>query len=286
MIKLIIRELINQELKRILAADKEESAALILFEYASGLDRTAIYVNYENEVSDEIMSKFKKIVDKYINENIPVQYIIGHTNFYGYEFKVNENCLIPRPETAELVENILFYYDSYFSGEQLDLVDIGTGSGCIATTLALEEPRFNVSATDISAEAVELAGENAKNLGAKVDFYVGDMLEPVYGKKFDILVSNPPYIPKTEIVDSLVLDNEPNVALFGGEDGLKFYRIILENANKILKEKAIIGFEHAFDTAKDIRDIAKEYFLDALIFTKKDMQQKDRMTFIIRGFKK
>ena len=111
------------------------------------------------------------------------------------------------------------------------------------------------------------------------------MLEPVMNDKFDILVSNPPYIPETEVVDPLVKDNEPNVALFGGNDGLKFFHIILENAPKIMKEKCILAFEHGYNKTQEIEAICKKYFPDANIYTKKDLQGLDRMTFVIRGFK-
>merc|ERR1711879_326718 len=108
------------------------------------------------------------------------------------------------------------------------------------------------------------------------------MLEPFYGEKFDILVSNPPYIPVEEHVEAWGKDNEPHVALFGGADGLDFYRIILKNAEKILNDKFMIAFEHAYDKASELKNIVHEYFSDVDIIQKKDMQGKDRMTFIIK----
>lgn len=166
----------------------------------------------------------------------------------------------------------------------MNVVDIGTGSGCIGITLNLEEPHMHVISTDISKEALVVAKSNAEKLNAKVQFLNGNMLDPVMDKKFDILVSNPPYIPEDEDVDSLVKDNEPNVALFGGKDGLKFYRIILEGATKIMNDKCILAFEHGYNKTKEIEDICRLYFKDANIYTKKDLQGLDRMTFVIRGF--
>lgn len=279
-----IRKIIKEASKRVLASDKEESAAIILFSETSGLSRSEMFVKYEDEYSEEEAKKYFLLLDKYISDNIPIQYIIGHTNFFGYEFDVNEDVLIPRPETAELVENVLYYYDKHFNGQELDLVDIGTGSGCISITLALEEKHFNVSASDISSGAIKVAQSNANKLGANVNFYVGDMVSAVFGHTYDILVSNPPYIPVAEKVMSLVKDNEPNVALFGGDDGLKFYRIILKDAKKVLKkDKFMIAFEHAYDKANEIREIAKKEYPNANVFTIKDMEGKDRMTFVLMG---
>ncbi|MDY0023367.1 MAG: peptide chain release factor N(5)-glutamine methyltransferase [Candidatus Izemoplasmatales bacterium] len=263
---------------------KETSATELLFLNFSDLKPNELYLKYEEEMPKESENKFENALELYLENNIPVQQIIGHVYFYGYKFSVKNTALIPRFETEELVANTLIQYDEYFSDKKVDVLDIGTGSGCLAITLALEEPLMKVTATDISEEALLLARENAKNLNAKVEFIQGDMLKPVLDKKFDILISNPPYIPNSEKVDSLIYDNEPHIALFGGEDGLDFYREIISNANKILKEKAIIAFEHAYDKKEELQILAKQYFPNAKTFTLKDMQNKDRMTFIIIGF--
>ena len=265
--------------------NKEESAILFLMEDVSGYSTGELYFHQNDKMSDDLIEKFDDLVNKYIYQNQPVQYLTGKAYFYGYEFNVNPDVLIPRPETEELVENILKIYDRTFKrGTKVDVVDIGTGSGAISITLSKEEESMNVLATDISSEALDVAKNNNLKLEGRVTFLQGDMLEPVMDKKFDILVSNPPYIPSEEYVDPLVKDNEPNVALFGGNDGLKFYRIILNNSTKIMRDKFIIGFEHGYNTSKAIEDLAKELYPDAYVFTKKDMQGRDRMTFVIRGF--
>ena len=196
--------------------------------------------------------------------------------------KVNKDVLIPRFETEELVGYILSYYDEIFKTKKIKVVDIGTGSGNIAIALAKEEPNMEVSASDISTEAIEIAKENAKNNDAKVNFVVGDMLEPFIksGEKFDILVSNPPYIPDTEFVEDIVKDNEPHLALFGGSDGMKFYDMILKDADKILNYPALIAFEHSYNKKEQMINLAKKYFSDSQVEVIKDMQGKDRMTFI------
>jgi release factor glutamine methyltransferase len=277
-------EKLQSTCKIALEKGKEDSACLFLMSELTGYNTGELYFHQKEIVPSDIEAKYDAMFDKYINENIPVQYLTGKAYFYGYEFHVNENVLIPRPETEQLVENMLLLYDRNLKGQKVDVVDIGTGSGCIATTLALEEKNMNVSATDISKEALEVASANAKRLGANVNFMQGDMLQPVMDKKFDILVSNPPYIPDSEIVDPLVKDNEPNVALFGGDDGLKFYRIILKNSVSIMKEKCIIGFEHGYNKSREIEDLAHIYYPDANIYTLKDYQGLDRMTFVVRGY--
>ena len=256
----------------------------ILLSHITGLDNGELYFHQKDELDFNKQEEFNKALNEYLYNNKPVQYLTGEAFFYGYTFKVNDDVLIPRPETEELVENILLLYDRNLKGNKVDVVDIGTGSGCISITLSLEEKNMNVTATDISADALNVARDNNKNLGGRVNFLQGDMLEPVMDKKFDILVSNPPYIPTTEIVDPLVKENEPNVALFGGNDGLYFYRIILENSTKIMKDKFIMGFEHGYNKTKEIEELALKYYPDANVYTLKDMQGLDRMTFVIRGY--
>ena len=263
--------------------DKEESAVILLLEYVTKENSTGLYTKLHEEVSKEIQESFQSLFHRYLYENEPVQYLIGSSCFYCYDFKVTKDVLIPRYETEELVEQVLYRYDSYFKGQQVDVCDLATGSGCIGITLALEEKLMRVVATDISKDALRIAKENNEKLGANVEFLEGDMLEPVKNRKFDIFVSNPPYIPEKENVMSLVKDNEPNIALFGGEDGMKFYRIILENVHTFLKEKAIVCFEHGYDKKEEMLALAKHYFPEARVEVLKDLEGKDRMTFIYVG---
>ncbi|MCK5732056.1 MAG: peptide chain release factor N(5)-glutamine methyltransferase [Tenericutes bacterium] len=261
---------------------KESSAARLLLLHFSCLLPTELYLNYEKEMPVEVYKNFFVGLNLYLEDNIPVQQIMGYVYFYGYKFIVNNQVLIPRFETEELVVNVLMLYDEYFQNQKVDLVDVGTGSGCLAITLKKEEAaNMTVTATDISASALEVAKDNAKNIGVEVEFIQGDMLKPLQGRRFDILVSNPPYIPRDEKVDTIIYDNEPHVALFGGLDGLRFYKEILESAAVILKPKSIIAFEHGYDKADELQKIANVYFPNAKIFTIKDMQKLDRMTFII-----
>ncbi len=259
----------------------EDSAVKLLFMHATELDNSQIYLRIDDEITEDVRMKFEDLVRTYVEKNIPVQYIMGYDYFYGHKIIVNENVLIPRFETEELVSNVLMEYDNHFENQKVEVVDVGTGSGCIALALALEEQNFTVSATDISEKSLEIAAENARINNISIKFYQGNMLDPLVGNRYDILVSNPPYIPDTEFVESIVKDNEPHLALFGGNDGLRFYKEILEGAHKILKNKFIIAFEHAYNTGDAIREIAKANFANAEVKTIKDMQGKDRMTFVI-----
>ncbi|VEU82893.1 peptide chain release factor N(5)-glutamine methyltransferase [Acholeplasma hippikon] len=236
------------------------------------------YLNLKTEMNESFIQMVDEAARKYIFESIPVQHILGFSYFYGYKFKVNNDVLIPRRETEELVEEVLSIYDEYFEGNEVDVLDLGTGSGCISVTLSLEEPNMNVTASDISEDALKVALANNDELGAKVNFKVSNWFDQIDGK-FDIIVANPPYIPDHEAVQDIV-EKEPSIALFGGLDGLNPYEIILSCASKYLKDKALIAFEHGYTQSEAIKAIALKYFPNATIRQKKDMQGKDRMTFV------
>lgn len=247
------------------------------------MDGATFFAHLNEEIPNELEEILIQAIDKYIVHKIPVQHIIGYSYFYGYKMKVNNQVLIPRPETEELVSYVLQAYDEVFAGKKVDLVDVGTGSGAIAIALSKEELNFNVVATDISDTALEIAKLNAKNNEANVSFLQGDMIQPLIEKKmkFDILVSNPPYIPNDEYVEDIVKNNEPSVALFGGKDGMHFYDIILKNAALILKDKFIIAFEHSYSKKKEMLELANKYFPNAKAEVIKDLNGKDRFTIII-----
>lgn len=276
------KEALNINERYAIDNQKEDSAIKRLLLHFSNMDSGDLILNLNEEMPKETYDEFLYGVDRYITKNIPVQHIIGYEYFFGYKFKVNADVLIPRFETEELVANVLEQYDNVFNNQKVKVVDIGTGSGCLAVTLSAEEKNMEVSATDISNEALVVAKENNESLNGSVTFYQGDLFDPIKNQKFDILVSNPPYIPNEEFVEGLVKDNEPHVALFGGTDGLDFYRKIIEGAESILNDKYIIAFEHAYDKAKELKKIIKKNIKDVEIIQKKDMQGKDRMTFIIK----
>lgn len=282
-----VKQLIKLAESRLDEEHKDVNVAKVLFYHLANKQPHELYLMYEEEVDSELEAKFLAGMEEYY-QGKPIQYIKGVETFFGRDFKVNENVLIPRYETEELVENILYRIDDYFADyQEITLCDVGTGSGAIATSLALEEPRLNVYATDISSEAIEVARDNAENLGAKIDFMVGDMLEPLIEKqlKVDIFVSNPPYIPQEQEIEAMVKDNEPHVALFGGDDGLYFYRKIFRGVNVLLKERALLAFEMGFDQRELMEAALQEYFPNDPYEIIKDINGKDRMLFIYRNLK-
>jgi len=276
------REILRINEQYALDNQKEDSGVKLLLLHFAKMNSTKLLLEFDEEMPEVLYQDFLYGVDRYVAKNIPVQHITGYQDFYGHRFMVNSDVLIPRFETEELLGNILIVSEEVFGDKLISVVDIGTGSGCLAITIDLEENNMEVTATDISIEALKVAKKNNKKLHANVNFLQGDMFEPLKGMKFDMLVSNPPYIPNKEFVEGLVKDNEPSVALFGGEDGLDFYRTIIKNAESILNDKYIIAFEHAFNKAKELKKIIKKYLKDVEIIQKKDLQGKDRMTFIIK----
>ena len=208
----------------------------------------------------------------------PIQYIIGEVNFYGYDFKVNENVLIPRFETELLVDKTIKKIKKLFIDKPVDIVDLGTGSGCIAITLK-KEINSNVDAIDISKDALKVAKDNAINNHVDINFINTDMTKYTE-KKYDVIISNPPYIAYDEEIMDIVKNNEPHNALYADDNGLYYYKKIIENIPKITKEKYLICFEIGFTQSTAIVDIARKYLKDINISVEKDYANLDRFIFI------
>lgn len=278
------RECLFSAKKQMVERNLSENAAMLLMMEITGKENHDLYVEFEEEISEDILTEFNQKFARLLTGE-PLQHILGYEYFYGHKFIVNEDVLIPRPETEELVANVLAYYDEFFNGQKVDVCDIGTGSGAIAITLKKEEDNFTVTASDISEKAVATAKRNAANLEANVNFLVGDMCEPLIENniKVDILVSNPPYIPVDEEMEHSVKDFEPHVALFGGEDGLKFYRIIFERSKYLLKERSFMAFEMGYNQKENLTALAKQYFPNSKIEVIKDLSGKNRMLFIFNN---
>lgn len=244
-------------------------------------ERYNLYLNFEEEMPEDLFKSFSDGMQRILN-NEPMAHVLGYSWFYGYKMISNPNALIPRVETEELCAQILSRIDEYFKEGTVECVDIGTGSGAIAITLVKEEERVKMKASDISEEALTLAKENAKINDADIEFVSGDMLKPFIerGDKFDILICNPPYIPSGEVMEASVVDYEPSVALFGGEDGLKFYREIFTDCNKVLKDKAFMAFEMGWNQKRAMEGLLNEYLPDTKYEIVEDMNGKDRMLFV------
>lgn len=213
---------------------------------------------------------------KKMESGIPLQYIIGNVDFYGLNFIVNENVLIPRFETELLVEKTISYINKYFTND-LKIVDLGTGSGCIAITLS-KKLNVRVDAVDISASALEVAKKNNIINNTNVNFYLGNMLEPL-SKKYDVIISNPPYIAYDEEIMDIVKNNEPVIALYADNNGLYYYEEIIKNSKNYLNGNGLLAFEIGYMQASSIKKLAKKY-LNKEAIIEKDYSNKDRFAFI------
>lgn len=238
--------------------------------YISNTDYELLKKLYPNNM-DEIIKK--------INNDYPIQYLIGDVDFYGYTIKVDERALIPRFETEGLVDNLIKLIKTQTNYPALKILEIGTGSGCIAITLS-KELDTTVDALDISKDVIDLASSNAVLNNANVNFALGDIKNCTISKKYNILVSNPPYVKYDEPVDPAT-KYEPQNALFALNNGLEFYEIILKRSKEFLESKNIIAFEIGCTEGQDITNIAKSYYPNAYIQVKKDLAGKDRYIFII-----
>lgn len=213
---------------------------------------------------------------KKMESGIPLQYIVGNVDFYGLNFIVNENVLIPRFETELLVEKTISYINKYFTNA-LKIVDLGTGSGCIAITLS-KKLNVEVDAVDISPSALEVAKKNNIINNTNVNFYLGNMLEPL-SKKYDVIISNPPYIAYDEEIMDIVKNNEPGIALYADNNGLYYYEEIIKNCKNYLNENGLLAFEIGYMQASSIKKLAKKY-LNKEAIIEKDYSNKDRFAFI------
>lgn len=214
---------------------------------------------------------------KLYEQGLPVQYIVGNVDFYGYNFIVNNNVLIPRFETEELVDRTIKYVKKFFDNS-VKIVDLGCGSGCIDITLSLELG-VTVDAVDISSDALSVAKENCIKNNASVNYYLGNMLEPL-NSKYDVIISNPPYISYDEKIDEVVKNNEPSIALYADNDGLFFYDEILKNCKNYLNDKFLIAFEIGCTQGERIKEMALKYLGNVDVSIEKDLSSRDRFIFI------
>ena len=238
-------------------------------------------LNYlEKRIPEEKVELLKREI-KALEENTPLQYVLGNVNFYGNHFYVDERVLIPRFETEELVENTIKYINRFFT-EPVDIIDLGCGSGVIGLTLEKKVSTKTVDLVDISSSALEVARKNCGDLNSNANIIQSDMFSAV-NKKYDVIISNPPYIKTNEEIEDIVKENEPSIALYAGEDGIDCYKKILENIKEHIKEKSLIAFEIGMRQANDIQKLVNKYLPDSKTEVKKDMSGKDRMFFIFFG---
>ena len=262
---------IHSDHAKILLAELIDKNVLELFNYLDTI------------VDNDKVELYKKEVLA-LESGKPLQYVIGNVNFLGQKFIINENVLIPRFETEELVDYTIKKVKELFT-EPVEIIDLGCGSGVIGLSLKNNLSTKSVDLVDISDEALKIAKENADNLGLNVNFIHSDMWKNI-NNKYDIIISNPPYIKTTEEIEEIVKENEPHLALYAGEDGLDCYKKIFSNIKEHMKDKCLIALEIGYTQANDIIKIINDTLSDVEIEVKKDMSKKDRMIFIYKNLNK
>lgn len=232
--------------------------AEVLLSHVLRQERIYLYVHFDEPMEQNELNKFREYVKKRA-QHVPIAYIIGEREFMGLPFKVTKDTLIPRPDTEILVENVLNNVDK---DKEIEIVDIGTGSGAIILSLLVNLSKAQGKTVDISSKAIEVAEENAVNLQVndRCEFFVGDLFVPLNGSKFDVIVSNPPYIPQKDIatLEDDVKEYEPVSALTDGGDGLSYYRRLLSEGKAYIKENGFIALEIGIYQSEDVKQIAMD----------------------------
>ena len=261
--------------------DKEESLAKFLLMYM--LDETS--EQFSNKLSEELSveqeNKYFDLINKNINEDTPLSHLVGFDYFYDRKFKVTKDVLSPRMETEELIYKVLEYIKKS-KKDSFKILDLCTGSGIIAITLKKEivEKYTEIVASDISEKALSIAIENANNNNANITFIKSDLFDNISGK-FDLIISNPPYISYKDkiIIKDSVLNYDPHLALFAEEDGIYFYRKIIENAVHYLSKDGVIFFEIGYDQKEKIFELGKNNNFITTVY--KDINNRDRIAKLI-----
>lgn len=261
---------------------KEESLARFLLMYMLDESSQLFSNSLSEQMSKENEEKYFSLIEKHIKEDMPLSHLVGFEYFYDRKFKVTKDVLSPRMETEELIYKVIEYVKAT-NKNNLKILDLCTGSGIIAITLKkeLEQVSVDVVASDISEEAIEVAKENAQYHDTDVRFIQSDIFNNI-DDKFDIIVSNPPYIDRKDEVtmQDNVLKYDPHLALFAEEEGMFFYRKIIEQAKDYLKENGVMFFEIGYDQKDKIIKLSKKNGYLAQVY--KDINNRDRMAFLVR----
>ena len=261
---------------------KEESLARFLLMYMLDESPQLFSNSFSEQLSQENEEKYFSLIEKHIREDVPLSHLVGFEYFYDRKFKVTKDVLSPRMETEELIYRVVEYVKST-KKNNLKILDLCTGSGIIAITLKKELSQFSIDvvASDISEEAIKVAKENAQVHEATIKFIQSDIFDNI-ADKFDIIISNPPYIDRKDEVtmQDNVLKYDPHLALFAEEEGMYFYRKIIEQANDYLNENGVIFFEIGYDQKDKIIKLADLNGYSAEVY--KDINGRDRMAFLVR----
>ncbi|MCP3027565.1 peptide chain release factor N(5)-glutamine methyltransferase [Halobacillus sp. A5] len=256
--------------------NREPRVADLLLEDMLGLNMAMIMAYERDPFPEEKLKLFEHHVRQHAETGVPVQHLIGEAHFYGRRFAVNENVLIPRPETEELIEGVL----QRLHTDDQTIADIGTGSGIIAITLQLETKRRTI-ATDISRQAIETAMANARQHGAAVDILQGNFLEPLRNETIDVLVSNPPYIDRSETLSDTVKNFDPELALFADNNGLAAYETMINQLVLRRQKPRLLAFEIGHKQGQDVKELIHTHLADYEVTIQQDINQKDRMIYAI-----
>jgi release factor glutamine methyltransferase len=262
--------------------NKEERAVKLLLLAYSGFTPSELYLNYHKPIPDQVYQKTLSALNLYFYQNKPVQYLIGYTYFFGLKLSIRPGVLIPRPETELVVEKVLENIEAIVDPKILDL---GTGSGAIALALKNARGDAEITATDISDQALTLARENAERLKLKLKFLKSNLFENIT-ESFDVLVSNPPYIDINEDIDPLVRENEPAEALFAEKSGLRFYEDILCGASQVLHNSNLIVFEIPENKDEELIEIVETYYPESNYEIVKDLNNLSRILIIRNNWRK
>ena len=260
---------------------KEESLARFLLMYILDESPQLFSNSLSEQISKENEDKYFSLIEKHIKEDVPLSHLVGFEYFYDRKYKVTKDVLSPRMETEELIYKVIEYVKAS-NKNNFKILDLCTGSGIIAITLKkeLEQVSVDVIASDISEEAIEVAKENAQSHDATIKFIKSDIFNNI-NDKFDIIVSNPPYIDrKNEVtMQDNVLKYDPHLALFAEEEGMYFYRKIIEQANDYLNKNGVLFFEIGYDQKDKIIKLANLNGYSAEVY--KDINGRDRMAFLV-----
>ncbi len=259
---------------------REPRVADLLLEHYLNLPFAQLLAFGRDPFPEETREQFVASVQEHATTGRPVQHIIGYAPFYGRDFKVSGDVLIPRPETEELVVGVVEFMKKQ-KMEHPSVVDLGTGSGVIAITTALEYPQAHVTATDLSTDALNIARYNAVAHEVDVRFEQGDFLEPVSGQPIDVLISNPPYIDwgEKESMDDTVTDFDPELALFAENHGLAAYQTIIKQVKQEDHDPRLIAFEIGHEQGEQLKRLVQSELPMYEVEVRKDLNGKDRMVF-------